>query len=71
MEDMFAYANAMQPNNRPTIHPAPAVPSVGLGNRRGGSKQTRKPNRKHSRKGKHSKKQMQTKKRGARKTRRG
>ena len=37
----------------------------------GGSKQTRKPNRKHSRKGKHSKKQKQTKKRGVRKTRRG
>lgn len=37
----------------------------------GGSKQTRKSNRKHSRKGKHSKKQKQTKKRGVRKTRRG
>ena len=44
-------------------------------NRGGGSKQTRriqrKSNRKLSRKGKHSKKQKQTKKRGVRKTRRG
>jgi hypothetical protein len=57
--------------------PVPAPTSwwrrFGLGNRRGGAKQThriqRKLNKKHSKKGKHSKKQKQIKKRGARKTR--
>lgn len=63
----------------PSAAVAPAPTSwwsrLGLGNRRGGSKQTRsiprQSKRKLSKKGKHSRKQKQTKKRGARKTRRG
>jgi hypothetical protein len=71
----------------PAVAPAPHIPSAqvaapvptswwrrfGLGNRRGGAKQThriqRKSNKTHSRKGKHSRKHKQIKKRGARKTR--